>query len=81
MEEFCEKVEKYVLQEEFINARRESEEKAKSTQGEQSNQGNKGQSREDKQRELRRKHFPLYHEFTPLRKPLHEVYLAMEGSL
>ena len=29
---------------------------------------------------MRRKHFPLYHEFTQLRKPLHEVYLAVEGS-
>ena len=80
MEELRQKAEKYVLQEENINARWENEGKAKSTQGEQSNRGNKGQSREDKQRDLRRKHFPLYHEFTPLRKPLHEVYLVMEGS-
>ena len=37
MEELCEKAEKYVLQEENINARRENEGKAKFTQGEQSN--------------------------------------------
>ena len=42
MEEFHEKAEKYVLQEENINARRENEGKAKSTQGEQSNRGSKG---------------------------------------
>jgi len=82
MEEFREKAEKYVLQEESINARKENEYKAKSTRGESSNQGDKGHGRGDKgrDRDLKRKYFLVFNEYTALRKPPHEILMEIKDS-